>query len=113
MHDSGEVLSNTIFSSDWDIVHVRNLIWSFPVTFGAYKRVVYFIDFKLVWDYKVDPDIFNEFLEQLFAVDYHSPMYTSDDFNYHNWGDSPQFLQDNYILTEKEKLEIRDDDLPI
>lgn len=109
----GLVHSNNYFAGNADIVLVRNLIESIPSIFGPYNRMIYMEEYKVIWDYKVSYHVFEKFLLELFASQYHSNAYDESDFKYSNWSQFNEFLAEhNNANKENDRYEIDKEELP-
>lgn len=102
INDNGKVYCSNYFEGFVDIVNIKNLISNIPIVFGGYGRVIYRRELKTIWDCKVWPEMLEMFIEELFAVKYHSNAYEESDFKYHDWDQFIEFIEDNYTLTKKE-----------
>lgn len=89
----GKVFSYHYFDEYPDIAELRIAIGSATVS-GDYNRVIYSINFKTIWDYKANLHIFGEFVEEIFASQYHSNLYDSSDFKYYCFEQFGEFLEE-------------------
>jgi hypothetical protein len=111
----GKVYSFHHYEEILDIVDFRRLVGAVS-TLGDYDRIIYRNDFKIVWDYPATPKEFGAFVEELFASQYHSPLYDSTDFKYTVFEQFGEFLED-YRSNREEPFDgmstpISEDDLP-